>query len=143
MSKRVVDTLEFIDIDVQDRYSLAALYALECPLELLTKKYPVWQVGQRVVVRQMSDPLIKPSAFGNILLRGKPAPIGERIVYNQDCATVCGLQDGTNNLFLRHVAQDIGAKLVHVALEGARLLPMCDEVPEAAARLCHVRREPV
>ena len=65
--ERVVDALEFVEVQIKHRELLAAPHALERLLELLAEKHPVGQIGQRVVVRQMRDPLFGQLALGDVL----------------------------------------------------------------------------
>ena len=57
MPQGIIDTLEFVDVDVQNRQPFVGLNLLERPFELLAKQHPVRQIGERVVMRQMDDPL--------------------------------------------------------------------------------------
>ena len=59
MAERIVDALEFVDVDIEHRKLLAALDALELAFELLAKQHAVRQIGQRVVMRQMRDLLAR------------------------------------------------------------------------------------
>ena len=54
MSQRIVDALEFVDVDVEDR-ELGA-FGLQQLLRVALKQRPVRQVGQRVVMGEMFDP---------------------------------------------------------------------------------------
>ena len=67
MSERVVDALEFVEVQIEHRELLAAPDALQRLLELLAEEQPVGQVSQRVVVRQMRDPLLRKLAVGDVL----------------------------------------------------------------------------
>ena len=59
VAERVVDALEFVEVQIKHRELLAAPDALERLLELLAEEHPVGQIGQRIVVRQMRDPLLR------------------------------------------------------------------------------------
>ena len=67
VSKRVVDALEFVDVDIEQRELLAAGGLAKLALDLLAEQHPVRQVGQRVVMRQMRDLLVGKPAFGNVV----------------------------------------------------------------------------
>ncbi|MEH2619087.1 hypothetical protein V1285_004033 [Bradyrhizobium sp. AZCC 1620] len=67
VSERVVDALELIDIDIEQRELLAADGLAEFALDLLAEQYPVRKVGQRVVMRQMRDLLVGKPALGNVV----------------------------------------------------------------------------
>src|ERR1035437_1800109 len=87
----VVDTLELIDVDVEHRQLLAALNPLQRLFELLTKQRAVWQVGQRIIVRQMRDPLVGPPAFRDVLHRGNPSTSYQRSVHDLNRTSVQAL----------------------------------------------------
>ena len=78
MSERVVDALEFVDVDVEHRELLACRNPRELPFELLAEQHPVRQIGQRVVMRQMRDPLLGAPALGDVLQGRHPAAVGKR-----------------------------------------------------------------
>ena len=65
--ERVVDALELVDIDIEQRELLALAGALQLALDLLAEQHPVRQVGQRVVMREVRDPLVGAPALGNIV----------------------------------------------------------------------------
>src|SRR5258705_317119 len=65
----------------------------------------------------------------------------QRPVGDLDRTSVRGPRD--RDFSQRHVAQDIGAILLDVALERSGLLSMRDDVAKGAARLYHVRRQAV
>src|SRR4029077_1083514 len=55
MSERVVDFLEAIEIEAEDRDLSAAADAAERILQLLAKISAVWQIGERVMPGHMRD----------------------------------------------------------------------------------------
>ncbi len=67
VSKRVVDALEFVDVDIEQRELLAANGLAKLALDLFAEQHPVRQVGQRVVMRQMRDLLVGKPALGNVV----------------------------------------------------------------------------
>ena len=67
VSERVVDALEFVDVDVEQRELLAADGLLQLALDLLAEQHPVRQVGQRVVMREMGDLFIGAPALGHVV----------------------------------------------------------------------------
>ena len=67
MAERVVDALEMIEIEIQQRQVLALMNPLERLLELLAEQHPIGQVGQRIVVRQVRDALIRTFALRHVL----------------------------------------------------------------------------
>ena len=67
MPERVVDALEFVDVDIEQRELLAADGLLELALDLFAEQHPVRQVGQRVVMREMRDLLVGAPALGDVV----------------------------------------------------------------------------
>ena len=84
MSKRIVDALEFVDVDVEHRQLLAPRDASQLLLQLFVEQSPVRQVGQRVVMRQMPDLLLGEPALGDVLMCRHPSAIRQRFVRDLD-----------------------------------------------------------
>ena len=64
--ERIVDVLEFVEIQIEHRELLATPDALQRLLKLLAEEQPVWQIGQCIVVRQMRDPLLRKLPSGDV-----------------------------------------------------------------------------
>ncbi len=71
--ERIVDAFEFVDVDVEHRQLLARNNASQLALQLLVEQRPVRQVGQRIVVRKVRDPLLDAPALGDILQGRHPS----------------------------------------------------------------------
>ena len=141
MTERVVDTLELVDVDVMHRELLAAHDRGQLAPQVLVEHGAVGQVGQRVVMRQMGDARLDAAALGDVLVRGHPAAIGQRLVDDLDRAAVGGVDDhGVAEL---DVAQDTRGIFVDIAGEGAGFLAVRNDFAKAAARFDDVRRQPV
>ena len=67
MSERVVDALEFVDIDIEQGELLAGNRLVQLALDLLAEQHPVRQVGQRVVMRKMRDLFVGAPALGDVV----------------------------------------------------------------------------
>ena len=52
VAERIVDALEFVEIEIEHRQLLAAPDAFQRLLELFAEEHPVGQIGQRIVMRQ-------------------------------------------------------------------------------------------
>src|SRR5206468_10801048 len=65
--KRVVDALEFVDVDIEQRELLAANRLAKLAIDLIAEQHPVREVGQRVVMRQMRDFLVGKPALGHVV----------------------------------------------------------------------------
>src|ERR1700732_3090358 len=141
MAERIVDALEFVDVDVEHRKLLAPLGSLELPLQLLAERHAIRQIGQRVVVSQMGNLLLGAPALRDVLLRGNPSTIRQRSIHDLDRTTVGGFQDAVGRPFLRNVPQHRGTELVDITRERTGFFPMRDEIAEMTARLYHVRRQ--
>src|ERR1700712_3816455 len=59
----VIDAFEFVNIDIQNRKPLAAS---ELAFQPVLEKRPVGQIGQRIIVRHVRDPLVRPFPLGDI-----------------------------------------------------------------------------
>jgi hypothetical protein len=89
-------------------------------------------------MREMRDPLLGAYALGDVLVRGHPPAIRQRLVHDLDRMSLCSLYDVVRDFAQRYVTQDRGAKTVNVALEGSSLLSICDKITKAEAGLYHV-----
>ena len=67
VSKRVVDALEFVDVDIEQRELLPANGVAKLALDPLAEQHPVRKVGQRVVMRQMRNLRVGQPALGNVV----------------------------------------------------------------------------
>ena len=63
--ERIVDTLELVDVDVEQGERPAGI--LKLALDPLAEQHPVRKIGQRVVMRQMCDPFIGKPALGYVV----------------------------------------------------------------------------
>ena len=67
MPERVVDALELVDVDIENRELLATVDALELPFELLVEQRAIGQVGQGVVVGEMHHAVAGQLALGDVV----------------------------------------------------------------------------
>ncbi len=67
VSERVVDALEFVDVDIEQGELFAADGVLQLALDLLAEQHPVGQVGERIVMREMRDLFVGVAAFGDVV----------------------------------------------------------------------------
>ena len=67
MPERVVDALELVDVDIEQRELLAPAGSLQLAFDLFAEQHPVRQVGQRVVMREVRDLLVGAPALGNVV----------------------------------------------------------------------------
>ena len=82
MSERIVDALEFVDVDIQYRQLLAGCNMIELLFQPFVKQCAIGQIGQRVIMCEMSDPLLGARALGDVLVGRHPSAIRQRFVYD-------------------------------------------------------------
>ena len=103
MSERIVDALEFVDVEVEHGELFAGGECGEFALQPVMEQGAVRQVGQRVVMRQMGDLRLGAPSLGDVLVGRHPAAIGQRLVDDLDRAAVGRLDD--HGVSLSDVAQ--------------------------------------
>src|SRR6185503_5849226 len=74
MSERIVDALELVDVDIEDR-EFASLGFQKQSLRLALEQRPVRQIGQCVVMGEMLDPGLVASPLGDVFQRRGPAAV--------------------------------------------------------------------
>ena len=89
----------------------------------------------------MRNLLLGAPALGDVLLRGNPSTIRQRLVDDLDRPAVGGFQDGSCRPLFRNVAQHGGTELVDIARERTGFLPIRKQIAEMPARLHHIRRQ--
>ena len=82
MAERVVDALEVVEVEVEDRELRATVDPGQLLLQMLAEQCPVRQVGQWIVVCQMRDPLLSALALGDIFVRRNPSAFGQRLIHD-------------------------------------------------------------
>ena len=139
MAQRVVDALEFVDVDIDDRKRrLSGLR--QQPFGVALEQRAVRQIGQRVVMSEMLDLGRHAPVLGDILQRGGPAAVGRTLVDQPEHASVRCRNHGIMHLVIRPI-EEFCAIGIDVADERAQLLTMEDQVAQMASGLCHVRRQ--
>ena len=88
MSERIVDALELIEIEAQDRQALAAFDAFEFVFQPFAQQDAVGQVGQRVVARHMRDAPIGAQPLGDVLVGRQPSAARDRLAHDRKCPAV-------------------------------------------------------
>ena len=138
MAQRIVDALELIDVDVEDRKLPAGEIGQQC-LGMALEQGSVRQIGQGVVMRQMFDPGLETPPLRHVFQRGGPAATRRSLVDQPDHAPVGSRNDGVLDPVPLRIEKRraIG---VDVADERAELLAMQDEVAQMTSGLGHIRR---
>jgi hypothetical protein len=80
MAKRVVDVLEVIEIETQDRKLIAASGKPQGLFELLAEQRPVRQVGQRVMARHVGNLFLGGLPFGDVFEGSDPSAALHRLI---------------------------------------------------------------
>ena len=139
MSQRIVDALELVDVDVEDR-ELASLGFQQQPFRMALEQRAVRQIGQRVVMGEMLDPGLVAPPFGDVFQRRGPAAVRRALEDQPDRAPVRRRGHGVLNQAAVGIEKP-GAIGVDVADKGAALLAVPDQVAQMAAGFDHVGRE--
>ncbi|MGY3354428.1 hypothetical protein ACVWZK_001091 [Bradyrhizobium sp. GM0.4] len=94
MSKRVVDFLEAVEVE-HEHGQVDATVASNCDgmLHPLPEQHAVGQIGQRVMLRHMSDFGLRPALLGHIEMCGNPSATGHWLPRHADQPTVGKLVD--------------------------------------------------
>ena len=139
MSQRIVDALELVDVDIEDR-EFAPLGFQQQPFRMALEQRAVRQIGQRVVMGEMLDPGLDAPPFGDVFQRRGPAAVRRALEDQPDRAPVGRRGHGV----LHQAAVGIEkprAIGVDVADKGAALLAVPDQVAQMAAGLDDIGRE--
>ncbi len=85
MSKRVVDLLEAIEIEHEHgQINTAIARNRNGVFHPLPEQHAIWQIGQRIVLRHMSDLGLGPALLGDIEMRGHPPAAGHWLSRHAD-----------------------------------------------------------
>ncbi|MGY4413766.1 hypothetical protein ACVWW4_005502 [Bradyrhizobium sp. LB7.1] len=141
VSERIVDALELVDVDIEDRERLALAEFRDAALQMAAHQHAVRQVGQRVVMRHVRDALVGADAIGDVVMGREPAAGGAGLVLDLDQAALRGLDDRA--LRLPGIAQDAVAIGIDVAVERAGVVAMLDHFAEMSAGLHDFGRQAV
>ena len=82
MTKGVVDILELVEIEIENRKVRAGAKLVQHAFELLAEQHAIRQVRQRIVVRKVCDLLLGALLLGDVFQRCDPAAVGERLIDN-------------------------------------------------------------
>ncbi len=88
VAERIVDRLEMIEVDAEHRHDLALLDARLHRIEVLAQEKAMRQPGQRVVMRQIVDPLLVAPLLRDVEVRGHPAAVLQRLMLDGDDSAV-------------------------------------------------------
>lgn len=143
MAERVVGPLEPVEIQVKHREIVAAVDAGQRLGEPLAGQPAVGQVGERVVARHVRDPLLRPLAFGDVVMGGDPAAVGHRMVENRDGAAVRQLDQPRHGGAGRKRFEHSRHVLVDVDGETSGGLAVFEKLAQRATGLHHVAGEAV
>jgi hypothetical protein len=139
MAERIVDPLELVDIDIEDR-KLRARDLREHRLGMPLKERAVRKVGQRIVMGKMLDPSLEAGPLGDILHRRGPAAIARPLIDQPHRAPVGNRNHNIANFVGFRIEKPLAIS-IDIAGKGAELLAVPDQVTQMAPRLDHVGRE--
>ena len=89
MAQRIVDALEFVEVEKEDRKSSSVLpIARQRLLDPLLEQVAVRQSGKGVEMRQLLDPSLGVLAIRDVLVGRDPAAVLQRVVEDGDRAAV-------------------------------------------------------
>src|SRR5205807_10289744 len=150
VSEGIVDALEMVEIDVQNRQALTAVSTGECLIKLFAEHQTIGQAGERVVMCQSRNQRSISLAFffcapplGDVLMRGHPTATRHRSTHHVNGAAICGLHRLARRLFESDSGQKFGTVLLRVTRKGSGFLAMINYFPEGEAGLDHLGRQSV
>ena len=141
VAERIVDALEFVDVDIEHRQLPVRCDVGQFALEPVVEQSAVRQIGQRVVVGEVGDTLFGPPALGDVFMGRHPAAVRQRLVDDLDRTSV--RRRDHHGVALGDVAQHRIDIMIDVADERSGCLAMGNDVVKTAARLHDVGRQAV
>src|SRR3954470_335880 len=94
MSKRIVHSLESIQIEQEEREAFAiAAQQRQQLLQSFLKKVPIGQIGKCIIVSQLLDPGFGELAFRNIFMGRHPPTTGDRLMNYRNKTSIAQLID--------------------------------------------------
>jgi len=103
------------------------------------KQGTIRQIGQRIVMGEVSDLLFGACALGNIVMGSQPA-VFQRLIDDLDYTSCARLDRVTGCLPDRDVASDLGNEGLDVTFERPDLLPIQKQIAKAETGLHDVGR---
>jgi hypothetical protein len=140
MAQCVVDALEMIEVEAEHREQVAAFHPLELVLEPLAQQQPVRKIGQRVVARHVSDPLLDALALGDVIVRRQPAATRERLVQDRNDPAVVELDDRVAGSSLADAVADAANIFGRITGEGPGRDALLQQAEQRASRPGGARR---
>ena len=132
MAERVVDLLELVEVDEQQRRQLfGALLGRQKTSDLVAEIDPVGQCGEFVIARQMADPGFRILALGDVLDQHDGAAAGHRLEGPGQRAVLADVRIGRG---------DIAGRRVLDFLQNELARSPADIVPAATQAATDVRR---
>ena len=86
VSQGIVDAFEMVEVEAQHCQALAAFDTLQFLLKPFTQQDAIWQIGQGVMPRHVSDLLLSLLPIGDVFVGGQPSAAGDRRVDDRDHA---------------------------------------------------------
>ena len=109
MSERVVDRLEAVEVEHQDRERLAVTgHARQRLVHLLHEQRPIGEAGQGVVARHVRKLGLDALLRGDVLMDRDPAAVVHALMIDGDDAPVAQMVDDGIVLADRHLDDPVG-----------------------------------
>ena len=144
MAERVVDVLEVVEVETEDRHLAVAADAHQGVFDPLAQQDAVGQVGQDVVMRHVRDLRLRLAAIGDVLVGRDPATARHRLKDKADDAPIVELDHVLERHPAAHdVVQIVGVFLGVVTGVAAAVHPVLDDRLERRPRLRQLLRQPV
>ena len=141
VAERVVDALEFVDVDIKYGQLPVRRGVGQFALEPFVEQRAVRQICQRVEMGEVGDALLGAAPLGNVFVRRQPSAVRHRLVDDLDRASV-GRRDD-HGVTMGDVARHHLDVMVDVADERTGILAVGDHLAKAATRLHDFGREAV
>ncbi len=88
MAERIVDALELIEIEAQDRQTLTAFDAFEFMFQPFAQQDAVGQIGQRVMARHVGNSPFRALPLGDVLVGCQPSAARDRLAHDRKCPAI-------------------------------------------------------
>jgi len=75
VAERVVDALEFVNVDIEHGELPLVRSVRQLALDLLAKQGAVRQIGQRIIMSEVGDAFLGAAALGDVLMGRDPAAV--------------------------------------------------------------------
>src|ERR1035437_7780207 len=114
MPEGVIDALQMIKVEVQDRQPLSALNTLECLFKPFVIKFAIGQTSQRIMLCRIRKPFLGTPLFGDVFVGGDPSAAFDRVAYHGNDPPVAQARNTSKDSSLADCGHDVGDILLGV-----------------------------